>query len=120
VSVFIDGRLLRVDSLSWHIIPTIAKVFRVSTNSRRADGLMEVVLVPHRRWPTALRMSWFGLRALVWPQRSPRNATMSFFWKQGGVAQLDGETVDIPPGSQVTVRCVPAALHMLCCDIGVA
>jgi diacylglycerol kinase family enzyme len=42
---------------------------------------------------------------------------MTFFWERGGAAQLDGETVDIPPGSTVTVRCVPAALRMLCCDI---
>ena len=119
VSVVIDGRLTRADSLSWHIIPTIAKFFRVNANSRRADGLMEVVLVPHRWWPTALRMSWFGLRALVWPQRPSQSARMTFAWEQGGVAQLDGETVDIPPGSDVTVRCVPAALRMLCCDIDV-
>jgi diacylglycerol kinase family enzyme len=117
VSVVIDGRLTRADSLSWHIIPTMAKVFRVSANSRRADGLMEVVLVPHRGWPAALRMSWFGLRALVWPHRPSQSARMTFSWEQGGVAQLDGETVDILPRSDVTVRCVPAALRMLCCDI---
>jgi diacylglycerol kinase family enzyme len=119
VSVVIDGQLTRADSLSWHIVPTMAKVFRASANSRRADGLMEVVLVAHHRWPTALRMSWFGLRALVWPQRHPHSARMTLFWKQGGAVQLDGETVDIPPGSEVTVRCVPAALRMLCCDIDV-
>jgi diacylglycerol kinase family enzyme len=117
VSVVIDGRPTRADSLSWHIVPTIAKVFRVSANWRRADGLMEVDLVPHRWWPTALRMSWFGLRALLWPHRQSQSARMTFFWKQGGAAQLDGETVDIPPGSHVTVRCVPAALRMLCCEI---
>ncbi len=117
VSVVIDNRLTRADSLSWHIIPTIAKVFRASANSRRADGLMEVVVVPHRWWPTAVRMSWFGLRALVWPHRPSQRATMTFFWKQGGAAQLDGETVDIPPEFAVTVRCVPGALRMLCCDI---
>lgn len=120
LSVVIDGQLTRADNLSWHIVPTIAKVFRVTTNSRRADGLMEVVLVPHRSWPTALRMSWFGLRALVWPHRPSHSARMTFFWEQGGAAQLDGETVDIPPGSDVTVRCVPAALRMLCCDIDVS
>ena len=120
VSVVIDGQLTRADSLSWHIIPTMAKVFRVTANSRRADGLMEVLLVPHRRWPTALRMSWFGLRALVWPHRQSQSARMTFFWERGGAAQLDGETVDIPPGSDVTVRCVPAALRMLCCDIDVS
>ncbi len=117
VSVVIGGRLARIDSLSWHIISTMAKVFRVSANSKRADGLMEVILVPHRRWPTALRMSWFGFRAMVWPHRPSQGASMAFFWAQGGAAQLDGETVDIPPGSHVTVRCVPAALRMLCCDI---
>jgi diacylglycerol kinase (ATP) len=117
VSVVINGRRTRVDSLSWHIIPTIAKFFRASANSRRADGLMEVVLVPHRRWPTALRMSWFGLRALVWPHRPSRSASMTLVWEQGGAAQLDGETVEIPPGSTVTVRCVPGALRMLCCDV---
>jgi diacylglycerol kinase (ATP) len=117
VSVVIDGRLTRADSLSWHIVPTMAKVFRVSANSRRADGLMEVDLVPHRWWPTALRMSWFGFRALVWPHRPSQSARMTFFWEQGGAAQLDGETVDIQPRSDVIVRCVPAALRMLCCDI---
>jgi diacylglycerol kinase family enzyme len=117
VSVAIDGRLTRVDSLSWHIVSTIAKAFRVSANSRRADGLMEVILVPHGRWPTALRMSWFGLRAMAWPHRQSQTTRMTFFWEHGGVAQLDGETVDIPSGSAVTVRCVPAALRMLCCDI---
>jgi diacylglycerol kinase family enzyme len=117
VSVVIGGQLAGIDSLSWHIISTMAKVFRVSANSKRTDGLMEVILVPHRRWPTALRMSWFGLRAMVWPQRQSQGARMAFFWEQGGAAQLDGETVDIPPGSNVTVRCVPAALRMLCCDI---
>lgn len=116
VSVVIDGQLTRADSLSWHIIPTIAKFFRVSANSRRADGLMEVMLVPHRRWPAAIRMSWFGLRAMVWPHRPSQSAKMTFFWEQGGAAQLDGETLDIPPGSDVTVRCVPAALRMLCCE----
>jgi diacylglycerol kinase (ATP) len=116
VSVVIDCRLTRVDSLSWHIIPTMAKVFRVSANSRRADGLMEVILVPHRGWPAALRMSWFGLRAMVWPHTQSQSAKMTFFWEKGGAAQLDGETVDIPPGSDVTVRCIPRALRMLCCD----
>jgi diacylglycerol kinase family enzyme len=119
VSVVIGGRLAHIDSLSWHIVSTMAKVFRVSANSRRADGLMEIVLVPHRRWPAALRMSWFGLRSLVWPPRQSRGAMTTFYWEQGGAAQLDGETVDIPPGSDVTVRCVPAALHMLCCVIDV-
>jgi hypothetical protein len=90
----------------------------VSAKSRRTDGLMEVILVPHCLWPTALRMSWFGLRAMVWPHAPSQGATMTFFWQQGGAAQLDGETVDIPPRSHVTVRCVPAALRMLCCDIG--
>ncbi len=117
VSVVIGGKPARVDSLSWHIISTMAKVFRVSANSHRTDGLMEVILVPHRRWPAAIRMSWFGLRAMVWPHRPSQRATMTFLWEQGGAAQLDGETVDIPPGSHVTVRCVPAALRMLCCDI---
>jgi diacylglycerol kinase (ATP) len=120
VSVMIGGRREHIDSLSWHIIPTIAKVFRVSANSRRDDGLMEVVLVPHRRWPAALRMSWFGLRALVLPPRQSHSATTTFFWGQGGAAQLDGETVDIPSGSDVTVRCVPAVLRMLCCVIDVS
>lgn len=117
VPVVIGGRLARVDSLSWHVISTMAKVFRVSANSRRTDGLMEVILVPHRRWPTALRMSWFGLRAMVWPHRPSQGVRMTFFWKQGGAAQLDGETVDIPPGSHVTVRCVPGALRVLCCNL---
>lgn len=117
VPVVIGGELARVDSLSWHIVPTMAKVFRASTNSRRADGLMEIILIPHRRWPAALRMSWFGLRALVWPPRQSQSARMTFFWEEGGAAQLDGETVDIPPRSDVTVRCVPAALRMLCCVI---
>jgi diacylglycerol kinase family enzyme len=114
ISVVIGGHLTRVDSLSWHIVSTMAKVFRVSANSRRTDGLMEIVLVPHRRWPAALRMSAFGLRSLVWPPRQMQSAGMTFYWEQGGAAQLDGETVDIPPGSDVTVRCVPAALRMLC------
>jgi diacylglycerol kinase family enzyme len=117
VSVVIGGQPTRVDSLSWHIVPTMAKVFRATTNSRRADGLMEIILIPHRRWPAALRMSWFGLRALVWPPRQSQGASMTFYWEEGGAAQLDGETVDIPPGSEVTVRCVPAALRMLCCVI---
>ncbi|MFZ2032835.1 MAG: diacylglycerol kinase family protein [Candidatus Dormiibacterota bacterium] len=117
VSVVIGGRRASFDSLSWHIIPTMAKFFRVSSKSQRADGLMEVILVPHRRWPTAFRMSWFGLRAMVWPHRPSQGASMTFVWEQGGAAQLDGETVDIPPGSHVTARCVPAALRVLCCDI---
>lgn len=119
VSVVVDGKPTCADSLSWHIIPTIAKVFRASANSRRSDGLMEVVLIPHGRLPTALRMSWFGLRALVWPHR-PSQSARTTFWEQGGVAQLDGETIDIAPQSDVTVRCVPAALRMLCCDIDVS
>jgi diacylglycerol kinase family enzyme len=117
ISVVIGDHLTRVDSLSWHVVSTMAKVFRVSANSRRTDGLMEIVLVPHRRWPAALRMSAFGLRALAWPPRQSQSARMTFHWEQGGAAQLDGETVDIPPGSDVTVRCVPAALRMLCCVI---
>jgi diacylglycerol kinase family enzyme len=120
VSVIIGGQLARVDSLSWHIVPTMAKAFRISANSRRADGVMEIVLVRHRRWPAALRMSWLGLRSLVWPPTQSQSARMTFFWEQGGAAQLDGETIDIPPESDVTVRCVPAALRMLCCVIDVS
>jgi diacylglycerol kinase family enzyme len=120
VSVVMSGRRVLIDSLSWHIIPTMAKVFRVSANSRRDDGLMEIVRVPHRRWPAALRMSWFGLRTLVRPPRQSQGTTMTFSWAEGGAAQLDGETVDIPPGSDVAVRCVPAALRMLCCAIDVS
>lgn len=120
VSVVMSGRRVLIDSLSWHIIPTMAKVFRVSANSRRDDGLMEIVSVPHRRWPAALRMSWFGLRTLVRPPRQSQGVTTTFSWAEGGAAQLDGETVDIPPGSEVTVRCVPAALRMLCCAIDVS
>jgi hypothetical protein len=62
-------------------------------------------------------MSWFGLGALVWPPRHPQSARMTFYWEEGGAAQLDGETLDIPPGSDVTVHCLPGALCMLCCDI---
>jgi diacylglycerol kinase family enzyme len=120
VSVLIGGQISRVDSLSWHIISTMAKVFRVSANSRRADGLMEIVEVPHRWWSTAVGLSWLGLRALAWPPRRLQSATMSFSWAQGGAAQLDGETIDIPPGSDVTVRCVPSGLRMLCCAIDVS
>jgi diacylglycerol kinase family enzyme len=120
VSVVIGGKVIRIDSLSWHIVSTMAKVFRVTANSRRTDGLMEVVLVPHRRWPAALRLSWFGLRSLLWPPRPARRAVTTFYWEQGGAAQLDGETIDIPSGSDVTVRCDPAALRMLCCVIDVS
>jgi diacylglycerol kinase family enzyme len=120
VSVVIGGQPIRIDSLSWHIVSTMAKVFRVSANSRRADGLMEIVVVPHHRWSTALGLSWLGLRALVWPPRRSQSAKMTFSWKQGGAGQLDGETIDIPPESDVTVRCVPAALRMLCCVIDVS
>jgi diacylglycerol kinase (ATP) len=117
VSVTIGGQRHRVDSLSWHVVSTMAKVFRVSANARRADGLMEVVVVRHRRLPSAVRMSWFGIRALVWPPRQSQSTTMGFHWEQGGKAQLDGENIDIPAGSDVTVRCVPSAVQMLCCDI---
>jgi diacylglycerol kinase family enzyme len=120
VSVMIGDRVARVDSLSWHVVPTIAKVFRVSKNSRRADGLMETVVVPHHRLSTALGLSWLGIRALAWPPRRSQSAKMTFHWRAGGAAQLDGETIDIPPGSDVTVRCIPAALRMLCCVIDVS
>ncbi len=91
ISVVIGGRPTQVDSLSWHNVSTMAKVFRVTANSRRTDGLMEVVLVPHRRLPAAVRMGAFGLRTLVSPPRRSQRATLTFYWEEGGAAQLDGE-----------------------------
>jgi diacylglycerol kinase family enzyme len=116
ITVAVDGEEACLDSLSWHIIPTMAKVLRVSSNSRRADGLMEVVAVPHRRGVAWLRMTWLGLRALVGLGEQTQRASMTVHWEAGGPAQLDGETIDIPPGSDINVRCVPAALRVLCCD----
>ena len=118
VSVVIGGQLARVDSLSWHVISTMAKVFRVSgelPTYRRVDGSH-----PGTASPVADsgpdELVW-AEGDLDWPHRPSQGVRMTFFWKQGGAAQLDGETVDIPPGSHVTVRCVPAALRVLCCDM---
>lgn len=115
ITVVVDGEATCLDSLSWHVVPTMAKVLRVSTNSRRDDGLMEVLAVPHPPELGWLRMIWLGLRALVGLGKQSQRARMTVHWEDGGAAQLDGETIDIPPGSDLNVRCVPAALRVLCC-----
>jgi diacylglycerol kinase family enzyme len=112
--VVIDGAESTVDSLSWHIVAQTAKYLRVSKRARRDDGLMEVLVVRHRRGPTWLRILSLAARALIGLGTQMQRTSMSIHWEEGGIVQLDGETVDIPPGSDVTVRCRPGAIRMLC------
>lgn len=107
------GRDITVDSLSWHIVSTMAKYLRVSSNARRADGLMEIVVVPHRSGLTWLRILSLAARALVGLGKQEQRASMSFRWEAGGAVQLDGETIRISAGSDVVITCIPGAIEML-------
>jgi diacylglycerol kinase family enzyme len=113
VSVEIAGKHLTLDSLSWHIVSTMAKYLKVSSNARRADGLMEIVVVPHRAGLTWLRILWLAARAVVGLGKQEQRASVSFRWEAGGAVQLDGETIQISAGSDVVITCIPGALDML-------
>ena len=113
VRVLIAGNEITLDSLSFHIVSTMAKYVKVSSNARRDDGLMEMVVVPHRRMFTRLRILWLAARALIGLGKQQQRASMGFHWEAGGDVQLDGETIHVPPASDVVISCVPRAIRML-------
>jgi diacylglycerol kinase family enzyme len=113
VRVLIAGTEITLDSLSFHIVSTMAKYVKVSSNARRDDGLMEMVVVPHRRMLTRLRILWLAARALIGLGKQKQRASMAFHWEAGGEVQLDGETISVPPTADVVVTCIPRAMRML-------
>lgn len=113
VTVRLAGNEMTLDSLSFHIVSTMAKYVKVSSNALRDDGLMEIIVVPHRRVLTRLRIVWLAARALIGLGKQEQRASMAFHWESGGEVQLDGETIHVPPASDVVISCLPSSMRML-------
>ncbi len=115
VTVEMETEEVTVASLSWHIVAPMSKYLKISSNSRRDDGLMEVVTVAHRRRLTWLRILRLASRAVIGLGQQRQSTSAAFHWENGGAVQLDGETVAVPAGSDVVISCLPGAIRMLCC-----
>ena len=103
-----EGGRVRLDSLLFANIDQMAKYATLSEAGSPHDGLFEVVSIPHRaKWRvllTALRAVTRGLG----PQPTAR--TFAFTTVNPTPMQVDGEVVEVPAGTPVTVDIAPAAL----------
>lgn len=101
-----EGRR-RFDSLVLANTTEMAKYVTLSDGDP-ADGLFEVVTLPHR---SKLRLLGYAVRAAftgLGPQ--PRTARFAFRTLSPIPVQLDGEVLDLPADRAVTVRIAPQAL----------
>ena len=101
-----EGRK-RFDSLVLANTTEMAKYVTLSDGDP-ADGLFEVVTLPHR---SKLRLLAYAIRAAVkglGPQ--PRTSRFSFTTLSPIPVQLDGEVLDLPAHRGVAVRIAPQAL----------
>jgi diacylglycerol kinase (ATP) len=103
-----DGSRVRLDSLLFANIDQMAKYATLSEDGRPDDGVFEVVTIPHTaKWRvllTALRAITRGLG----PQPSARE--YAFTTTTPTPFQLDGEVLEVPAATPVTVTIAPAIL----------
>lgn len=103
-----DGGRVRLDSLLFANIDQMAKFATLSDDGRPDDGVFEVVTIPHTaKWKvllTALRAVTRGLG----PQPTARE--FRFRTVRPTPMQVDGEVIEVPADTDVTVEIAPAAL----------
>lgn len=103
-----QGGRVRLDSLLFANIDRMAKYATLSDDGTPDDGLFEVVSIPHT---SKLRVLLTALRAItrgLGPQPTAR--TFAFTTVKPTPMQVDGEVLEVPAGTPVTVDIAPAAL----------
>jgi diacylglycerol kinase (ATP) len=105
--IVVEGARVRVASLLFANIDEMAKVATLSDDAAPDDGRFEIILLRYRSkahvLATALRAATWGLGV----QPSARRYT--FRAVDAMPLQLDGELVELAPGTEVTVEIRPGA-----------
>lgn len=104
-----SGQKRRYNSLIFANIHQMAKVLKFSKDNRPADGLFEVVELPHTR--KYLILLELIKAATVGLNTTRHESKYVFRTVQDMPLQLDGEVIDIPAGSKVKVLCADNALR---------
>lgn len=100
VTIVHGGRILKYDSLVFGNINQMAKLLTLSKDNKPQDGKFEVVAFPYNNKVGLLKKLIKSVAVGLDPSRT---ANYSFRTEKKLVMQIDGEVLEIPAGSSVTV-----------------
>jgi diacylglycerol kinase (ATP) len=96
-----NGKVQSIDSLICSTIPEMAKVLTLSNHARPHDGLFEVTNIRHRSKITLLLQLIKG--AVIHFGAGRRSGNLTFTLLHPSPIQLDGEIVQLPKNTEVTI-----------------
>jgi diacylglycerol kinase (ATP) len=99
---------VQLDSLIFSNIGQMAKVFTFASKTLLDDGKFEVIQFPHKTRPRMLMR--FFRAALLYVEPTYRTSQYAFQALQAMALQLDGEVLEVPKDSVVTVQSEPKVL----------
>lgn len=97
----LNNKIVRLDNLVLANISGMAKVLKLSKGGKPADGKFEVVMVPHRRKISML--AWALKSATIGLGKQPQKNKFMFTTTSPMPMQLDGEVVELPAKTKVSV-----------------
>lgn len=110
-TIKIEGQRRQFDSIVFANIKQMAKVLKLSKDSRANDGMFEVIEQPHKSRAavliTAIQAALFPLK----PQ--PRRQSYKFTVIEDLPMQMDGEVQKLKSGTKVTISIAPKALRTI-------
>lgn len=109
VSVVLNGKKRRVDSLICSTIPEMAKVLTISNKAKPQDGLFEVVIFRHRSKLMLLLRLIKGIFGHLGAHT--RAGTLTMQLREAAPLQVDGEILEASEGSSVIVEICPRLLR---------
>lgn len=107
VRLLIDGRKRRFDSYVCSVVPRMAKYLNLPDDNQRPDGQFTIIV---SRTGSFARLIRHLLRLSVSSPEVPNASKINFTVLSKTNLQLDGEVVQLPAASSVTVQCLPGAL----------
>jgi diacylglycerol kinase (ATP) len=109
-TIAVNNQLLMLDSLVFSNISRMAKVFSLSSTSDVRDGAFELSIFPHSRKRTLL---FNILKAIVFHLKPQSVARYQFSTVTPLSMQLDGEVLQLPADTSVTIAIATHALTTL-------
>ncbi len=111
VVILYEGKKLHIDSLICSTIPEMAKVLTISKNAQPHDGLFEVTIFEHNRKIALILRLIKGIFKHLGAQK--RTDKFAFELLMPVPMQLDGEVMEIPSHTEVTVGSCPRLLRTI-------
>jgi diacylglycerol kinase (ATP) len=106
-----QGQTRQFDSILMANISRMAKHLTLTQDNDLQDGKFELLQWPHRN---KLMLAAPIIRAMLGkPIPSQKASTFTFTSHSPLPIQLDGELLEIPPATEVTVRCLPKKLRTI-------